>query len=144
MRIDRYNPTDMSLAASDVTGIDFGNTARGGYPTAPVVIKPVSTIETFSKLFFFLEDDASLTGTTFRVLKSSVAIAGIGQGSAYLTGELSKLPGISDFTNYSTITGDGVVLSNDSPEYLWTDVKLGTADTVGSGTINYRFIFEYA
>ena len=144
MRIDRYNPTDMSLAASDITGVDFGATVRGGYPVAPVVIKPVSTIEDFSKLFFFLEDDAGLTSTTFRVLKSSAAITGIGQGSAFLTGELNELPGIVDFSTYSEITGDGVILDNDLPEYIWTDVKLGTAETVGSGNINYRFIYEYA
>lgn len=144
MRIDRYDPTDMSLLASDVTGVDFGNVVRGGYTSSPIAIKPVATVESsVSQLFFFLEDNADLTGSTFRVLKSSVAIPGIGSGSALLTGELTEIPGVSDFTDYSTITGDGVVMTSADPEYLWTDVRIGASETVGAGTINYRFIFEY-
>jgi len=144
MKISTYNPVDMSLISEDVTGISFSNAVRGGY-SSPVVIKPgASDGETLSQIALFLEDEAGLAGSTFRSLKSSAAISGIGSGSSYLSDSFAEQNGISDFTNFSTISGDGQVFSASDPEYVWLDVRVGAADTIGSANVNYRFIFEYA
>jgi hypothetical protein len=143
MKISTYNPVDMSLVADDVTGVDFSSVVRGGY-SAPVVVKPVATTETFTQLAFFLENDADLTGTSFRSYKSATAIPGIGTGSEALSDDLTEQAGVSDFSNIGTISGDGQILSASNPEYIWLDVKIGAADTVGTANVNYRFIFEYS
>lgn len=143
MKISTYNPVDMSLVADDVTGVDFSSVVRGGY-SSPVVVKPVATTETFTQLAFFLENDANLAGTTFRSFKDSAAIPGIGTGSAALSDELTEQNGISDFSNFASVSGDGQSLTASSPEFIWLDVKVGASDTVGSANINYRFIFEYS
>ena len=145
MKISSYNPATMDLISDDITGIAFGNVVRGGYASTPVVIKPVATTEgSFTRLALFLEDNDSLTATSFRYLKSATAVAGIGSGSALLSNHFTKVAGISDFTNYSTLSGYGAAMTAATPEYVWLDCKIGTTDTVGSADINYRFVFEYA
>jgi len=135
----------MDLISDEITGISFGNVVRGGYPSAPVVIKPVTTTEgSFTNLALFLEENDSLTSTSFRYLKSATAVTGIGSGSALLSNHFTKVAGISDFTNYSTLSGYGAALTAATPEYIWLDCRVGISDTVGSIGINYRFIFEYA
>jgi hypothetical protein len=48
-------------------------------------------------------------------------------------------PGVSDFT-----TSDlGINMDNTNPEYIWLDAQIGQGSTIGAGTINYRFVFEY-
>lgn len=143
MKISTYNPVDMTKTADDVTGVNFSSVVRGGY-SSPVAIKPFATTETFSRLAFFLEDDASLSGTSFRSFKSATAIQGIGTGSSILSDTLVEHEGVSDFSNYATISGDGLALNASNPEYIWLDVNVGASDSVGAGTINYRFIFEYS
>jgi len=143
MKISTYNPVDMSLISDEATGVDFSSVVRGGY-SSPVVIKPAATTETLTQLAFFLENDASLSGSVFRSLKNSAAISGIDTGSTALSDDLTEQNGVSDFTNYAVISGDGQALTASSPEYLWLDVKLGASDTIGTANINYRFIFEYS
>jgi len=144
MKISTYNPVDMSKTADDVTGINFGSVVRGGY-SSPVVVKPAKTDETaISQLALFLEEDAGLAGTSFRSFKNATAIPGIGVGNAALSDDLSEQNGVSDFSNFSLISGDGLSLTAASPEFVWLDVKLGASDSVGTANVNYRFIFEYS
>jgi hypothetical protein len=144
MQVRTYNPISMDLVSEDATGVSFGNTVRGGYTSAPVVIKPVATTEgSFTRLALFMTDIGGLSATTFRSFKSATAIPGIGSGSAYLSNHFTRVT-VSDFTNYSTISGYGVALTAATPEYVWMDCRVGSADTVGSANVNYRFIFEYA
>jgi len=145
MKIGTYNPVDMSLVTDDATGISFGNTIRGGYSPSPVVIKPEATTEgSFTKLALFLEDNAGLSSTSFRYLKSAVAIEGIGSGSASLSNHFTEVAGVEDFSSYSNISGYGASLDASAPEFIWLDCKVGVNASVGSAAVNYRFIFEYA
>jgi hypothetical protein len=132
----------MSLIQDDATGVSFGSVVRGGY--SPVLaIKTEATTETLTQVALFLEDDGGLSGADFRAFKSATAIPGIEAGDAALSDELVEQNGVSDFSNISLISGDGLVLDPEGPEYVWLDVKPGVSDTVGSSNLNYRLIFEY-
>jgi hypothetical protein len=144
MKISTYNPVNMGLILEDATGVDFGGVVRGGY-SSPVVVKPsISTENAFTQLALFLEDNAGLTGTTFRSYKNGYAVSGIGRGSSYLSDELIEHSGVSDFSEISTISGDGQMMTASNPEYVWLDIKAGVSDTIGDSNINYRFVFEYS
>lgn len=145
MKINSYNPVTMAKIGDDITGISHGNVVRGGYTSAPVVIKPEAETETVTQMAFFLEDDGALSATTFRFLSSSTAIPGIGSGDSRLSGQFIEANGVSDFSNYATISGWGIPLTASSPEYMWLDLNVGATETIGSNSsINYRLVFEYS
>lgn len=145
MKINSYNPVTMGKIGDDITGISFGNVVRGGYTSSPVVIKPEAETETVSQMAFFLEENGALSNTTFRHFSSSTAIPGVGQGDARLSGQFTEQNGVSDFSNYASISGNGIPLTANDPEYMWVDMLVGASETLGSNTsINYRLIFEYS
>lgn len=139
-RIDRYNPTNMALAESDISQVDFGGVIRGNHCNVPVVIKPVTT-GTVTQLALFLEDDGGLSNAAFGYLASKQVFCGIPAGGSQISDHFIETNGVSDFSQLS----NGVSLDPDSPEYVWLDVQIGAGSTLGEETgINYRFVFEYS
>jgi hypothetical protein len=144
MRIETYNPETMVLLESDAALVDFGTVARGHYNSQAVVVKPVAVGEVLSKLALFLEDNADLNHTKFGKFKSATSVLGIEPGDDELSDFFVRAAGVSDFTNYSEISDYGLPLDHNSPEYVWMDAEVGTAETnLGEAIINLRFVFEY-
>jgi hypothetical protein len=149
MRVETYNPTTMSLVSSDVTGVDFGDIIRGKPSGNAVVIKPVATIESsFVELAMFLENSDGLNHTQFGKFKSDAAITGITPGSDYLSDFFMPITGISDVSMLSVYSDFGLLFNLDGGglpyEYAWMDADADVSETsLGSSTVNFRFVFEY-
>lgn len=145
MKVSQYNPTDLQLVSNDITGADFGTVVQGKHCEEAIVIKPSATVEgSFTKLALFLEDNAGFNHSAFGKFKSSIAINGIEPGSDYLSDNFTEVTGVTDFSNYSQISGLGLELDAVNPEYVWLDTNVGSSETPNVGTVNYRFIFEYS
>lgn len=144
MKIQQYDPTDMSLLSSDVTGVDFGSGVAGQHCPNVIAIKPTAETETFQSLALFLEDNSGMDHTQFGKYKSSSAIPGITAGSDYLSDYLIEVEGISDAMLIPQYSDQGIVFDAGSPEYAWLDAGIGLNETtLGSNSINLRFVFEY-
>ena len=144
MKIESYNPTDMTMLSADVTGVDFGVTIKGQHSTNVIVVRPVATSETLTELALFLEDNDGLDHTQFGKYKSSVATPGITPGSNYLSDYFIPVPGVSDTSMLTTLSDFGLVYTPSSPEYTWVDAEAGVSETeIGSSSVNLRFVFEY-
>lgn len=138
-RVDRYDPTTMALAESDISSIDFGGVIRGQHCAETVVVKPV-TAGTITQLALFLESAGGLTNAAFGYLASQEQFSGIQPGSSEMSDHFTETPGVSDFS----FLENGVSLDPDSPEFTWLDLQIGVSTTIGENTgINYRFVFEY-
>jgi len=145
MKITTYNPTTGSPLVDDATGVDFGKTIQGNHTSTPIVIKPVVTTETnFTHLALFLESRGSFTNSLFGKYKNATFIPGIAAGSSALSDNFIQRSGVSDFyAPDAALATDGLVLNPSAPEYVWLDAQVGYIQAVGSGTINYRFVFDY-
>lgn len=144
MKITTYNPTTGSVLIDDATGVDFGKTIQGNHTSTPIVIKPVADPETFSHIALFLEDRGSFTNSLFGKYKNATFIPGIAAGSTTLSDHFVQRVGVSDFyAPDAALATDGLVLNAAAPEYVWLDAHVGYIQTIGSGNINYRFVFEY-
>ena len=138
-RIDRYNPTNMGLAESDISGVNFGGVIRGNHCSAAVVIQPVLA-GTVTQLALFLEDNGGLSNAAFGYLASKQKFSGIQPGGAQMSDHFTVVNDVSDFSSID----DGVSLDPNDPEYVWLDIAVGAGATLGVETgINYRFVFEY-
>jgi len=144
MRIETYNPTDMSVLESDATGIDFGVAIKGQHSNV-VAVRPIKTDETnFVALALFLENNAGLDHTQFGKFKSSSAIQDVTAGSDYLSDYFVQVTGISDTSMISTFSGFGLLYDAVNPEYTWVDAEAGLSETtLGDSNVNFRFVFEY-
>jgi len=144
MIINTYDPTNMSLIESDVTGVDFGDVLKSQHCIRPVVLKPVVDFgETLSQLAFYLESNNGLDHSQFGKYKNANAIEGIPAGGDYLSDHFVVQEGISDFLNFENTSDAGIVLNPENPEYIWMDVQAGSAETGGAAQVNFRFVFEY-
>jgi len=146
MRIEQYNPSDMQVIANDITGVDFGEVVKGNHAPNVIAIRPILEIgDTFTSLSVFLEDNGALDHTQFGKFKSTTAIADITAGSDYLSDYFIEEEGISDASQVPGASGDGFILDEGTPEYLWIDAGVGENEvTFGDLSVNFRFIFEYA
>jgi hypothetical protein len=137
-RVEAYNPFDMSLLSSDITGLNFGTIIKGSYCQHTAVIKPI-IVGDMSALSIFLENNGGFNHAMFGCAKASDAITGIYPGDPRISDYFITDPGVSDFT-----TSDyGLSLDPIHPEYIWLDLNIGSNSIVGAGTANYRFVFEY-
>jgi hypothetical protein len=137
-RIESYDPLDMTMLSSDISDINFGGVIRGRYCSQAVVIKPILEGD-ITALALFLEDKNGFNHARFDYYASKDAIQGIVPGGPQMSDYFVENPGVSDF-----ITSDyGVSLDPDDPGFVWLDVNMGLGSTIGAGTINYRFVFEY-
>lgn len=145
MRIESYNPADMQVVHSDVTGVDFGTAVKGNHASEVVAIRPVLEMgDVLTALALFLENDAGLDHTQFGKYKSHIATQGIEPGSAYLSDYFTEQNGLSDIMSAWAVSDQGLVLDPSNPEYIWMDAGVGsTEDQFGASTTNFRFIFEY-
>ena len=145
MRIEQYNPTNMSVLQADVTGVDFGSVIKGSHAPNVVSIRPVLDMgDNYTALAMFLEDNAGLDHTQFGRYMSSTAILGITPGSSYLSDYLIEEYGISDISQVWAVSGHGLILDSSNPEYVWLDAGIGSNEvTLGGLSINVRFLFEY-
>lgn len=144
MIINTYNPQDMSLTSSGVTGVDFGDILKGQHNSQPIVIKPeIELGESFTQLAFYLEAVNGLSHSQFGKYKSSEATIGVLSGSAYLSDHFTVQEGISDFYNFENTSDTGLVLDSGNPEYIWLDAQAGSGEISGSNQVNFRFVFEY-
>jgi hypothetical protein len=132
----------MALLSSDATGVDFGDAFIGQHSNV-VAIRPVGTIENFTSLAMFLEDNDGLGHTLFGKYKNANAIEGITPGSDYLSDFFIPVPGVSDASTIGIYSDFGLVFDPSNPEYAWMDAEAGADETVGSGSVNFRFVFEY-
>lgn len=142
MKIGSYNPVNMTLIDDDITGVNFGSAVKGQYAPNVVVLRPtLEMADTFDQLELFLEDNAGLDHTRFGNLKSAHALYNLHPSDARISDFFIGHPGVSDFI-YSD---DGVILDPVTPEYIWMNALVGTAETVyGTSNVNFRFVFEYA
>lgn len=137
-RVESYNPTDMSVISSDVTELDFGGIIKGKFCSQTAVIKPI--IEgNITALALFLENNGGFDHARFNYYASHTVACDVVPGDPRLSDSFIVDNDVSDFST----SDDGVILDNATPEYIWLDVKVGTASAVGAGTANYRFVFEY-
>lgn len=138
-RIDRYNPTNMALAETDMSQVDFGGVVRGKHCAETVVIKPV-VAGTVTQLAMFLESNGGLSNAAFGYLKSQTQFSGITPGGSQMSDHFTEINDVSDFS----FLDRGVSMNPNSPEYVWLDTQIGSSTTIGENTsINYRFVFEY-
>lgn len=146
MRVDQYNPVNMTLLASDITGVDFGSVVKGNHNSSAIVIKPVAEgSETITQLALFLEDNAGMNNTQFGKFKNAAPTPGIAAGSAYLSDYFQEVEDISDVSQIPAYSDYGLVFNASSPEYAWIDAEVGdTETTLGQQAVNFRFIFEYS
>jgi hypothetical protein len=145
MRIETYNPTDMSVLESDATGVDFGVAIKGQHSNV-VAVRPINSSPdtNFLEIALFLENNAGLNHTQFGKFKSSTAIPGITAGSDYLSDYFVQVTGISDTSMISTFSGFGLLYNAANPEYTWIDAEAGLSETtIGDSNVNFRFVFEY-
>ena len=144
MKIETYNPTNMQMVSSDVTGVDFGNVVRGNHNTSAVVIRPVADGGTFDQLALFLENAGGLTHCQFGKYVNSAAVTGITPGDPQLSDYFVEAAGISDVSQIAGLSDNGIVLDAGAPEYIWVDVEAGVGETnLGAQSVNFRFVFEY-
>lgn len=138
-RIDRYNPTNMALAETSMSQVDFGGVVRSKHCAETVVIKPV-VAGTVTQLAMFLENIGELSNAAFGFLKSQEQFCGITPGSSQMSDHFTEINDVSDFSYLDR----GVSLNPNSPEYVWLDTQVGASTTLGEeANINYRFVFEY-
>ena len=136
MKLQRYNPVNMTLLEDSVTGINFGTVFQGNYcEAAQVVLPAVTTESSITEMKVFLQSKGPFTKSTFKSFHSATPIMGIVPGSAYLSDQFTVV-------SAPELTGAGGV-SLAHGEYLWLDVKTGALETGSYGGINYRFVFEY-
>lgn len=137
-RIEAYDPDDMSLLSSDISSIDFGGIIRGKHCSKLATIKPIAE-GTVTELELFLENNGGFNNARFSFYASSDGATGIQPGDARISDRFTQVTGISDFSS----SDYGCILNPDLPEYVWLDALIGLGSTVGAGSINYRFVFEY-
>jgi hypothetical protein len=136
MKLQRYNPVDMTLLEDFVTGINFGTVYQANYCEVAQVVLPVVTTESsLTEMKVFLQSSGPFTKSTFKSFHSPSPITGIVPGSAYLSDQFTVV-------GSPELTGLGGV-SLQEGEYLWLDVKTGPYEMGSYGGINYRFVFEY-
>lgn len=141
MKVNRYNPLDMSLISEDVSTIDFGNINKGFFCKEPIVVRLVPDNEVLTELAFYLENRGGLNHTRFGLYKSSFPVTGIPVDDSRINTFLEEAPGVSDVVQYSDRR---ISLNVDNPEYIWLNAFVGYTETnVGAQGINYRFVFEY-
>jgi len=137
-RIEAYDPTDMSLLSSDISELNFGGVIRGRFCSQAAVIKPI-TEGTLTALALFLEDNGGYDHARFSYFNSNNWVSDIIPGDAHMSDAFTVNPGVSDMT-----TSDrGANLDPVDPGFIWLDVNIGLGSTIGTGTANYRFVFEY-
>lgn len=136
MKIQKYNPIDMSLEEDSVVSLDFGTIYQGNHCETVQVVRPVTTTESsLSEMKLFLENNAPYTKSSFGVAASADPISGITPGSDFLSDHFSvvKNPALSD--------GGGVPLQDG--EYVWLDIQLGDQEKGSYNGLKYRFVFDY-
>jgi len=145
MKVEQYNPSDMQLLDSDVTGVDFGNVVKGNHNDEAIVVKPVADMGMdFQILAMFLEDNAGLDHSQFGKYQNSTGVTGVTPGSNYLSDYFVETPGISDAADIGSVSDNGILFNAGAPEFAWLDVEVGSSETVlGQSSVNYRFVFEY-
>lgn len=137
-RVEAYDPITMGLLSSDITELDFGDITRGNYCSQAIVIKPILS-GTITQLFMFLEDNGGYNNSEFGYFVDSEEFTGIQPGGSQLSDHFVPDPGVSDLT-----TSDyGAELDPTGIDFVWLDAYISTADSVGLGSLNYRFVFEY-
>ena len=136
MKLQRYNPADMTLVEDSITGINFGTVYQGNYCEEVRVVRPVRTTESsLTEMKLFLQSVGPFSKSTFGAFHSASPVTGITPGSAYLSGILST-------ESNPSITGAGGLTLQDG-EYLWLDIKTGPYEAGSYGGINYKFVFDY-
>lgn len=136
MKIQRYNPGNMSLAEDSLSHLDFGTVFQGNYCEEVLVIRPVATTETvLNEMKMFLQSKGPFVRSAFGVSHSMQPVSGVVPGTGIMTGVLGVVgnPHLSD--------NGGVSLSNG--EYVWLDVKVGNTEKGSYPGVNYRFVFDY-
>lgn len=136
MKIQRYNPSDMTLAEDDITGMSFGTVYQGNHCVDTLVLKPVLTTESsLNEMKVFLQNAGPYRTSSFGYLVSGVPVQGISPGSIYLSNHFTedRHPALSGSLGASMMDGD----------YVWLDVQTGVFETGSYPGINYQFVFDY-
>lgn len=143
MKVKRYDPDTGAVLSTDLTSVDFGTVVLGKHIHNAVVVQPYSETETISRIELFLEDRDIFANCAFKGFKSPTFIPGIQTSDIRLSDNLYLSHGASDFV----LSNNGIPLNSigygENGDYVWLDALVGTSQTPGSGTINYRFVFEY-
>ena len=136
MKIQSYNPSDMSLLEDSITGIDFGTVYQGSHCEAAVVLRPVLTTEsTLNEMKLFLQSKVPYTKSSFGKYKDASGILGIVPGSIYLSDNFTQ--------NVSPALSDSQGLVLEANDYVWLDVQTGDTETGTYTGVNYRLMFDY-
>jgi len=136
MKIQRYNPSDMTLAEDSVTGMDFGTVYQGNYCEEVLVVRPVATTEAvLLEMKMFLQSKGPFRRSTFGAAHSTQPMTGVMPGTGIMTGVLEAVsnPALSDNGGLALVDG----------EYVWLDVKVGETEKGSYPGVNYRFVFDY-
>jgi len=144
MKIDLYNPTNGSLLAESVSGLNFGSVVAGQHCTLPILVKPEKTVEeSFSSMKLFLQSNGGLNNSHFGHFKSDSFVTGINHTN-HLTGHFLLATGIVSGTAYTGVSGLDISLSEGNPQdYVWLDIQTGTSEIGSTSSINFRFVFDY-
>lgn len=142
LKVKTYNPTNFAVLSNDATGLSFGTVVQGAHNSAPIVLQPYGDGITPTRIALFLEDRGSFVNSAFGRFKSLTSIPGVQAGDTRLSDNFSVRSDVSDFS----LVSDGLDLdtSGGNWSYVWLDVQAGGTQTVASGNVNYRFVFEYA
>jgi hypothetical protein len=137
-RIESYDPNTGALLSSDISSLDFGGIIRGKHCSQLAVIKPI-TEGTVTELGLFLENNGSFNNAQFSFLSQQDLATGIQPGDVRVSNHFTQVTGVSDFT----ASDYGCMLDPTIPGYIWLDILVGLGSTIGAGSVNYRFVFEY-
>ena len=136
MKIQSYNPSDMSLLEDSITGIDFGTVYQGNHCEVAIVLRPVLTTESsLNEMKLFLQSKVPYTKSSFGKYKDASGIQGIVPGSIYLSDNFVQ--------NVSPTLSDSQGLVLEANDYVWLDVQTGDTETGTYTGVNYRLMFDY-
>lgn len=148
MKIGAYSPRTGNLLTDDITGINFGNIHQGEHSVLPVLIRPEKEDEDITGLELYLQNDGGFEETEYGhfVHPSFVPVKSFDPAVTGLTGYYFISDHFVEVPNPPDVTGGVPVnIYNDQyGDYIWLDAQAGFAETGGTSSINYRFIFEYS
>jgi hypothetical protein len=148
MKIGAYNPRTGAILSENITGINFGNVAKGHHSVLPVLIRPEMEGEDIAGIEVYMQNNGGFNQTEFGhfVHPSFVQVKSYDTGMTsdagffYISDHFIQVPNPPDVSGGVSVN----VHEDGYTDYVWLDVSPSTLETGGTSTINYRFIFEYS
>jgi hypothetical protein len=133
MKVQRYNPVNMSLLEDSAEQLDFGTVYQGHLCEELQVIRPVKTTESeITDLQMFLNSKGAYTNSTFGFGVTGLPVSGLLPGSNFLTGVFT--PGASG-------VGPGVSIQDE--DFVYLNVLAGANEKGNYPGVNYSLVFDY-